>query len=305
MEQLLTVKTLTVHIDDFLLFLRSEKNASDFTLKSYRTDLKQLAQFHHDSNLETVTKNSLRAFLAMLFKGGLKASTVNRKLACLRSFFKFLSIREICETNPALNLPFLKTERRLPAYLNFQEILQALHLPDADTFDGLRDRVVLELFYGTGIRLRELVNLNLADLDFLNGLLSVVGKGSKQRLVPVGKATCASLQRYLQQREALLRSKSLSNDALILSRKGQRMSPRQVQRKVKKYLRLASEKDGVSPHVLRHSFATHLLEEGADLLAVKELLGHASLSATQVYTHLTVERLKRIYNQAHPRAEKS
>jgi integrase/recombinase XerC len=163
---------------------------------------------------------------------------------------------------------------------------------------------MLELFYATGIRLRELVGLNLEDVDFSNDLVKVTGKGSKQRLVPMGKVTAKTLKEYLKKRQAFLEAPNLSEKALFLNKKGNRMTARQVQTRVKKYLLLASDKDEAYPHILRHSFATHLLEEGADLLSVKELLGHASLSTTQVYTHLTAERLKKIYKQAHPRAEK-
>jgi tyrosine recombinase XerC len=302
--QLLRVETVKGHIDDFLEHLRSEKNASNFTLKAYKTDLNQFVQFLEDTNTGEITKKSLRSFLALLFKGGLKATTVNRKLASLKSFFKFLCIQERLDTNPALNLFFLKTEKKLPFFLNYETIMQALELPDMNTFDGSRDRVILELFYGTGIRLRELVGLNLDDIDFLNGLVKVKGKGSKQRLVPLGKITAKFVKEYLETRKTFLFSLNKSEPAVFINQKGSRLSPRRVQNIVKKYLLLASDKNEASPHILRHSYATHLLEEGADLIAVKELLGHASLSTTQVYTHLTAERLKEVYKQAHPRAEK-
>ncbi|MFQ5825228.1 MAG: tyrosine-type recombinase/integrase, partial [bacterium] len=183
-------------------------------------------------------------------------------------------------------------------------ISTALELPDVSTFDGLRDKVILELFYATGMRLRELVGLNLEDIDFSNDLVKVTGKGSKQRLLPTGKVTARILKEYLRKRQAFLEALNLSESALFLNKKGHRMTARQVQTRVKKYLLSASDEDEAYPHILRHSFATHLLEEGADLLSVKELLGHSSLSTTQVYTHLTAERLKKIYKQAHPRAEK-
>lgn len=298
------LESLTQNIDKFLKHLRSTKNASVFTLMSYKTDLYQFGKFLKETNSKEITRNSVRSFLALRFKDGLKATTVNRKLASLRSFFKFLSQNELIETNPALNLSFLKTEKKLPSLLTYETILKALELPDANTFEGLRDKVILELFYATGIRLRELVGLNLQDIDFSNELVQVTGKGSKQRLVPFGKVTARFLKEYIRKRQAFLCALGLPEKALFLNKKSERMTARQVQIRVIKYLLLASDKDEAYPHMLRHSFATHLLEEGADLLAVKELLGHSSLSTTQVYTHLTAERLKKIYKQAHPRAEK-
>lgn len=302
--QLLRVDTAKEYIDKFLTHLRIEKNASDFTLKAYKSDLGQFVQFLEDTNTQKITKKSIRSFLALLFKGGLKSATVNRKLASLKSFFKFLCMRELVDCDPTLNLYFLKTDRRLPSFLEYETIMTALEFPDMNTFDGLRDRVILELFYGTGIRLRELVGLNLGDIDFLNGLVKVEGKGSKQRLVPLGKVTAKYVKKYINQREKFLVSLAKTSEALFLNQRGNRIPPRRVQSIVKKYLLLASDKNEAYPHILRHSFATHLLEEGADLLAVKELLGHSSLSTTQVYTHLTAERLKEVYKQAHPRAEK-
>ncbi|MFQ5824641.1 MAG: site-specific tyrosine recombinase/integron integrase [bacterium] len=302
--QLLTVDKLKPCIDKFIQHLRLEKNASDFTLKAYKTDLCQFVQFLDDTNIQEITKKSLRSFLALLFQGGLKATTVNRKLASLRSFFKFVCLQEIIDTNPTLNLGFLKTTKNLPSFLSYETIMTALEFPDINTIDGLRDRVILELFYGTGIRLRELVGLNLDDIDFSNGLVKVMGKGSKQRLIPLGKVTAKFVKEYMDKRKKFLISLDSSQEALFINLKGNRISPRQVQSIVKKYLQLASDKNKAYPHILRHSFATHLLEEGADLLAVKELLGHSCLSTTQVYTHLTAERLKEIYKQAHPRADK-
>lgn len=302
--QSLRVETAKVYVEEFLAHLRSEKNASDFTLKAYKTDLSQFVQFLEDTNTQEITKKSIRSFLSLLFKGGLKAATVNRKFTCLKSFFKFLCIRELIDFNPTLNLSFLKTERKLPSFLEYETIMTALELPDMNSFDGLRDRVILELFYSTGIRLRELVGLNLDDIDFLNALVKVKGKGSKQRLVPLGKVTAKYVKKYINERERFLSSLGKTPAALFINRRGARISPSGVQGIVKKYLLLASDKNEAYPHILRHSFATHLLEEGADLLAVKELLGHSSLSTTQVYTHLTAERLKEVYKQAHPRAEK-
>lgn len=305
MTQSLSVDDLRRHIDDFIRHLKSERRASDFTLISYQTDLQQLTQFLEDSQLRHVNKNALRAFLALLSRGGLNATTVNRKLAALRSFFKYLALRGIIDHNPTLSLAFLRTDKSLPSYLDFKTISAALELPSDDSYNGFRNRMMLELLYACGLRLREMVGLNLQDVDFSNEVIRVVGKGAKQRLVPLGKATGTNLRRYLKRRKALLKERRTTSEALFLGRRGQRVSPRTVQAVIKRLVLAVSDRDDAYTHMLRHSFATHLLEEGADLLAVKELLGHASLSTTQVYTHLTVDRLKKIYNQAHPRAEKT
>jgi integrase/recombinase XerC len=300
----LKVDLLDQYIDDYINHLRVEKNASPFTLEAYATDLSQFAEFLTEENQQAITKNSLRAFLAMLFRSGLKAASVNRKLACLRSFFKYLCAREILEVNPALPLFFLKKEKKLPEFLSYETIVKAINLTRTETFEGMRDRMMLEFFYATGVRLRELVGINVNDLDFASNLVRVTGKGAKQRLLPFGKSVSKLIREYLRMRNEQLAIWHQTTDALFITNKGKRISPRLVQARIKKILRAASQHLRAYPHLLRHSFATHLLDEGADLLSVKELLGHASLSTTQVYTHLTPERLKAVYNQAHPRAKK-
>lgn len=302
--QPLTVKNFGFYCDAYLQHLKIEKNASEFTICSYRTDLRQFFQFIQNHEYSEITRKSLRSFLAELYNAGLKPATINRKLACLRSFFKFLCVREVVETNPADTLFFLKKEKRLPAIFDYDTIIAALKIPGVDSFDGLRDRVILEMFYSTGIRLRELVGLDINDIDFNNNVITVVGKGSKQRLVPLGKSIVKIVEDYLSVRKQRLGAVKKTSNALFIHKNCKRISPRQVQARVRKYLLLASQKDRAYPHMLRHSFATHLLEEGADLIAVKDLLGHSSLSTTQIYTHLTADRLKKVYKQAHPRAEK-
>jgi len=300
----LKVDLLNQYIDEYIQYLRVEKNASPFTLESYATDLAQFAEFLTQDNQHAITKNSLRAFLATLSRGGLKATSVNRKLACLRSFFKYLCAREILKVNPALSLFFLKEEKKLPEFLSYETIVKAIKLINIATFEGMRDRMMLEFFYSTGVRLRELVGINVNDLDFANTIVRVTGKGARQRLVPFGKSVSKLLREYLRMRSERLAILQKASDAVFINDKGKRILPRLVQTRIKNMLLPASEHQRAYPHLLRHSFATHLLDEGADLLSVKELLGHASLSTTQVYTHLTPERLKAIYNQAHPRAKK-
>ncbi len=304
MVQSLTAKTLQFHIRNFLRHLRIEKNASRFTLSAYQLDLEQLLQFAEENQVTEITRKSLRSFLASLSKRGLKASSINRKLTSLRSFFKYLCSQEVLDSNPAATLLYLKKEKKLPSFLRYEVILKALSLPDTTTFGGLRDRVILEIFYSTGIRLRELVGIDLEEVDLTNEVLRVTGKGSKERLVPLGKSITKIIKAYIVTRTQFVKSRNSSTEAFFLNKKGERISPGQVQYRVRKYLLAASDKQEAYPHMLRHSFATHLLDEGADLVSVKELLGHSSLSTTQVYTHLTTERLKKVYKQAHPRAQK-
>lgn len=300
----LRVDELHQYIDEFLQYLRNEKNASQFTLTSYETDLRQFAQFLVDERQRDISKNSIRAFLAILSKGGLKATSINRKLACLRTFFKYLCAREILENNPAQPLFFLKKEKRLPSFFNYETIVRGIQTTAQDSFEGQTDLAMIEFFYSTGVRLRELVGLNLKDVDFINEVVKVMGKGSRQRLVPLGKSLAKVLRVFMKARQQHLTALGLSNEALFVNKKGKRVSPQFVQSRIKHILLPVSEQHKAHPHMLRHSFATHLLDEGADLLSVKEMLGHASLSTTQVYTHLTPERLKAIYMQAHPRAKK-
>lgn len=300
----LTAKEFSRHINSFLKYLESVKNASRFTLQSYATDLRKFEQFLEETQTREVSSKTIQSFLALLVHGGMKATTVNRKLACFRSFFKYLASMEIIPSNLAINLPFLKTEKKLPSFLTFETIMQALNSLDDATFQKKQIKVIIDLFYSSGMRLRELVGLNVQDLDFVNGQIKVTGKGNKERLIPMGKTITKVLKEFLNQRHDFLCSLNVTQSALFISKKGKRISPRQVQNMVKRALLNTTQSDEAHPHMLRHSFATHLLEEGADLMAVKELLGHASLSTTQVYTHLTAERLKKIYKQAHPRAEK-
>ncbi|MCH7679524.1 tyrosine recombinase XerC [candidate division KSB1 bacterium] len=302
--QSLSAKTLQFHIINFLRHLRMERYVSRFTLMAYQLDLGQLLKFVEEQYFHEITRKSLRSFLASLSKRGLKASSINRKLTSLRSFFKYLCSREILDANPAATLLYLKKEKKLPSFFQYEVILKALSFPDTNNIEGLRDRVILEIFYSTGIRLRELVGINLEDVDLTHELLKVTGKGSKERLVPLGKSIIRIIKEYIEARAQYIHSLDLMTEAFFLNKKGERISPGQVQYRVKKYLLLASDKQEAYPHMLRHSFATHLLDEGADLIAVKELLGHSSLSTTQVYTHLTTERLKKVYKQAHPRAQK-
>ncbi len=290
--------------EDYLTYLSIEKNASSFTINAYKTDLGQYLKFLESHHFEGLNKKSLRSFIAALAEKKMKPSTINRKLACLKSFVNYLYMNEKIDANYGDALFFLKKEKKLPAYFDYKTILKALKTIDTTTFEGLQDRTVLELFYSTGIRLRELVMLNISDMSISQNTLKVFGKGSKERIVPLGTGVSKTLAVYFDRRNEFLQKVGKTTSAVFISKKGKRISPRVIQMRLKKCLLKVSPGQEAYPHMLRHSFATHLLDEGADLMAVKELLGHASLSATQVYTHLTIERLKNIYEQAHPRSEK-
>ena len=294
-------------IDNYTMHLKSIRNYSEHTLRAYATDLIQfiehLSQYRLD-DLEQIKKAHLRSFLGKLNSLGYGSRSINRKIACIRSFFKFLTLKQYITHNPAINLFSLKTERKLPPNLRYAMIVEAINIPETSTFIGARDRAILELFYGTGIRLHELASLQLIHIDARNGIIRVLGKGSKERIVPVGKVALEAVHVYLEKRSEVLDPLKKETKFVFLSNKGTKLSERSIQYRVDRYLKQVATSKGTYPHVLRHSFATHLLNEGADLLAVKELLGHSNLSTTQIYTHVSSEHLKKIYKQAHPRADR-
>ncbi len=297
-------------LDNYFHYLKTERTYSLYTLIAYGVDLKQFYLFLDQKfglkNISPaqITKQTLRLYLGQLRREDYLATSINRKIACLKSFFGYLYRQNLVSINPASGLFSLKTEKKIPKTLNYDVIKQALLLPDENSPIGIRDEAIIELFYGTGIRLGELSNLKLTDVDFVNGLIKVTGKGNKQRLVPLGEIAKLSLKKYLEVRAEFLLKTILKNvTSLFLNKYGKPLSRRGIQRRVEKYLQLITT-NGTSPHVLRHSYATHLLDHGADLMAVKELLGHSNLSTTQIYTHVSTERLKKVYRQAHPRADR-
>jgi integrase/recombinase XerC len=251
-----------------------------------------------------VDHHLLRSFLGNLLTQGYSKRSIARKAACLKSFFRFLQRTGKHPGNPAANLSSPKIERRLPAYLDEKTVTQLMEQPDRSTPQGVRDAAVLELFYATGMRLGELIGLQVGDVDLREGTVKVRGKGSKDRILPLGRTAASVLGLYLGIRSSLLGGK---NDGalpgpLFVTNRGNRLSPKGVNRLISKYIARVSDIQKKSPHVLRHTFATHLLNRGADLRAVKELLGHESLATTQIYTHVSIDRLKKVYSQAHPKA---
>jgi len=285
-------------IDRFIRYLEIEKNYSMHTLVNYRYDLEEFNRFWQQEDIEKIDYIVLRRYLASLKEKHLKSRSVARRLSSLRSFFKFLTREGFLKTNPMLSLSSPKLDKHLPQFLTEEEVVRlidAVVLTGSDDLLRLRNKALLEVFYSTGMRISEVAGLNQEDVDFVSSTVKVRGKGKKERLVPIGEQALRVLRSYLDVR-------ARNDQAIFLNKNSRRITPRGIRGIVSKYLRLASIKDGVSVHTLRHSFATHLLNRGADLRSVQELLGHADLSTTQIYTHLTTERLKSVYDKAHPRA---
>jgi integrase/recombinase XerC len=300
-------------IADFLRFLGTERNDSPHTVKAYGRDVAAFAAFLDryygipDWKWAGVDRLAIRGFLAEGQRAGLSKRSMARALSAIRTFYRFLNLHHGVEVNPARAAATPKVEKRLPGYLDQNAMARLFALAETRAADGSlqgrRNRAILELFYSTGMRLGELVALDLDDLDLVSDQARVRGKGKRERQVPVGRPAVTALRAYLPKRDAVLReAKAPDRRAVFVSERGKRLSARAVQAVIRGLLDAVSEGQDVSTHSLRHAFATHLLDAGADLRAVQELLGHASLSTTQIYTHTSVERLKKVYHQAHPRA---
>ncbi len=297
------------HLKRFILHLGLERNLSDNTINAYENDLRQFIAFlevqlsRRRPSVKHIDRLAIRHFLSHLKAGGAKGSTLRRKLAAIRCFMNYMCTRENLKSNPAVGIRMPRKAKRLPSFLAVDEIDRLMELPGKGDFAGARDLAMLELFYSTGIRLAELHALNVSDLDLFGEVIKVKGKGRKERMIPLGRMAARALKQYLTLRIRLLKQRErIEESALFVSRFGKRLSRRGIQSVVRKYLEQVCSVKQMSPHVLRHTFATHMLENGADLRAVQELLGHASLASTQVYTHVTGERLRKVYRQAHPRA---
>jgi integrase/recombinase XerC len=310
-------------VHQFLDYLKLERHFSDYTVKSYGADLIQFGQFlageigqaganvapgtvaggQLDDRLVKCEPLTVREFLAYLYGQNYTKSTTARKLATLRSFYKFLIRRGKVSVNPLSTIRTPKQEKRLPKCLDLEQVQKLLEAPgDGDVLSS-RDKAMLEVLYSSGIRVSELVELDQSDIDLQEGVLRVRGKGRKDRLTPIGSQAIGALQKYFAMRQTEPKMNGPHASRVFLNKHGEPLSTRSVRRKLDKYLTVAGLDPGISPHTLRHSFATHLLNNGADLRSVQELLGHQSLSTTQVYTHLTTARMKEVYDQAHPRAD--
>jgi integrase/recombinase XerC len=285
-------------------YLRYERRMSLNTEQNYRRDLNALMRYLADEALpgwEAVDTYHIRAFASWCHRRGLAATSIQRRLSALRGFFSFLIRENVIEANPARDVPSPKGPSRLPKTLDVDQLARLLEL-EGDEPLVVRDRAIMELFYSSGLRLSELTTLNAPDLDLAEGMVRVTGKGGKERVVPVGRKAREALTRWLGARTGLLRGQD--EEALFVSRLGRRLSTRSVQTRVRQWARQLGMAGNVHPHQLRHSFATHLLESSGDLRAVQELLGHANIGTTQIYTHLDFQHLARIYDKSHPRARK-
>jgi tyrosine recombinase XerC len=285
------------YLEKFLRYLEIEKNYSQYTIDNYTLDLEGFEKFLGETPLEKVDYLVLRKYLAALKEKNLSSRSVGRHLSTLRTFFKFLVRESYLKNNPISSISSPKQDKHLPQFLTEEEVTKLIDAVKLEGKSGYRDKAIMETFYSTGIRVSELAGLNIDDVDHIGGVAQVLGKGRKERIVPIGEHALKAIRSYLDKRE-----KAKDAQALFLNKNGRRITTRGIRGIVDKYIRLASLKHGVSCHTLRHSFATHLLNHGADLRSVQELLGHVNLSSTQIYTHLTTERLKSVYDKAHPRA---
>jgi integrase/recombinase XerC len=323
-------------VEQFLNYLKFEKRFSEHTAKCYGADLAQFSEFlirtsdaeghatdslsatTHDGGTATavavqtdkmvdelmlaVDVNEARSYLTFLNERSYSKATIARKLATLRSFYKYLVKSGRRSSNPLTAIRTPKQEKKLPRFLEYTEVKRLLETPPVDSWLGARDRAILETLYSTGVRVSELVALNMDDVDFLGEILHIRGKGKKERITPISSSALQAIQRYMEYRNKRAQNNAhFDTKVLFVNKHGHRLSTRSVRRKMDKYLKMAGLDPAISPHTLRHSFATHMLNNGADLRSVQELLGHQSLSTTQVYTHLTTRKLKEVYDHAHPR----
>ncbi len=272
---------------------------SDLTVKSYKTDLEEFSSFlqkNGKNHFSEMDRKDIRAFMGELLSYGYKKSSVSRKLSAIKSFCKFLEKNKILKSNPSLSVKTPRTDKRIPSFLSEEQMVRMLDFSALETEFDVRNRAILELLYATGIRASELVNLDLSMFDMNSKLLRVYGKGKKERILPLAKTAFETLSRYISE------VRGYKEGALFMSKSGKRLGQRDLQRIVKKAIVKVATLNRMSPHTLRHTFATHLLNRGANLRAIQELLGHESLSTTQIYTHVSVEKLKEEYKKAHPRA---
>ncbi len=293
------------HVEAFLVYAVAEEGLAPRSVEAYFRDLREFTSFVTGRGATTpadVTHATVTVYLLALRRRGLAPATIKRRAAAIRAFFQFLLREELIDHDPTLDLAAPHLPRRLPRVLTVEDVERLLAMPDTKRPEGSRDRAMLEVMYGSGLRVSEVVGLDLGDADLRAELIRTVGKGNKERLVPMGSQAVSALRTYLRQGRPVL-AKRRSSQALFLNRRGLRLTRQGCWKLIRQYARRAGIKKALTPHVLRHSFATHLLERGADLRAVQEMLGHASISTTQVYTHVTRDRLREVYSRSHPRDE--
>ena len=290
-------------IESFMLTLEKERNFSLHTIKAYKNDLNRFNYFLDNTlsrkKLTKINRNDIRKFLAEEYNNGYSSKTVARRLATIKSYFKYLVKTELIQENISIHINSPKVPKKLPNFVDKNLIDTLMKTPSLDTHIGIRDRAVLELFYSTGMRLSELVNMNIGDFEINKKLIRVIGKGNKERMIPYGRTAESAIKNYLKIRNLSLKP-AFANKPLFVNSSEKRISKRTIQRRMNNYIKLVADGKRIGPHLLRHTFATHLLDNGADIRAVKDLLGHSSLSSTQIYTHVSIEKLKKDYTQAHP-----
>lgn len=301
-------------LDDFLQHLKYERNASEHTLRNYESDLVQFYDYiapadeqgrRRKVDLPAIDILTIREYMAELYEKKKKKSSIHRKVAALRTFFRYLCREGVLEVNPAKLVSSPRVDRTLPNHLTIEQMVKFIETPEIETVLGKRDRSILELLYASGLRVSELVGLNLHDIDFSNQTVRVKGKGRKERIVPFGEHAKRALQEYLGVRSELLieaDSDQVDPLAVFMNYQGTRITTRSVGRMIDKYVKQCAQIHHISPHSLRHSFATHLLDAGADLRTIQELLGHVRLSTTQQYTHVSMDKLMEVYDRSHPKA---
>ena len=287
------------YLNHFNDFLKGEKGASPHTLRAYNEDLKEFLSFI-DKDPKKIDYLDIRSYLSFLHHKKLKKTSISRKLATIRSFYKYLHREGYVKSNPAKLVSSPKVPKNLPRFLAIDDVFALMNKPQGDTFRATRDKAILELLYSSGLRVSELTSIDISDLDIKESLVRVKGKGKKERLIPIGSKAMDAIQNYLPERISLKKK----TPALFLNNRGGRLTQRSVRRILVHYSRMINLKGDLSPHTLRHTFATHLLHEGADLRSIQELLGHSSLSTTQKYTHVDIAYLTEVYDKAHPLAKK-
>jgi len=286
------------YIDKFLRYLEIERNASSHTILNYSLDLRRFTEFLKEKNIEDTDYLFIRQFLAELRHANLSKASIARMLSALRSFFKFLVREGFVKSNPVSGIMTLKKDKKLPRFMQEPDIIKLLDAPGRDIF-GMRDRAILETLYSTGMRVSEVAGMDIDRCDLIGGVIRVYGKGKKERIAPIGESASKAIRDYVHFTANARKDKT---KAVFLNKNNTRLTDRSIRRVVSRYIKQISIKDNISPHTLRHSFATHLMNRGADLRSVQELLGHASLSTTQIYTHVSTDRMKEAYQKAHPRA---
>ena len=290
-------------IDSFLITLEKERNFSLHTIKAYKNDLTRFNLFLNQgksrNKFKEINRNDIRRFLADEYENEYTSKTIARRLATIKSFFKYLVKVELIEDNVSIHIHSPKVPKKLPNFVDKNLIDVLMSSPPLDTLIGVRDRAALELFYSTGVRLSELVNINIGHFHIDKKLVRVIGKGNKERIIPYGKTAESAIENYLKMRNLSFKP-VFARSPLFVNSSEKRISKRTIQRRMNNYIKLVADGKSVGPHLLRHTFATHLLDNGADIRAVKDLLGHSSLSSTQIYTHVSIEKLKKDYTQAHP-----